>query len=443
LYEQDIDRARVRLEAALAGFRARGDRTGAGLALASLASIAFYQADFSGALALTGQALTYPVPSAVRVKLLVERARVLLFQGQVEAVRSDLNAAWTTVRAAKDDEALLTLLAGYIPGFIGLPGGLDQLEKLCHEVESRVHLRHDHFRLTLERERALLYLYRGQFDDALAALDRAHASAEAFGSLPPWDYGIISLAEITIRAARGEPLDLADEVETILAVDNIQPAALMGIYYALWHACWLQQRLVLGRPLYGRLQSLREVTGATRGNINLPIYIVSAEGQLALAEEHLSAALQALEEASRLETEAAHFNLFGSARTLLAYTYLQLGRKAEALAAISTALAECREQGAPGRILMEGRFAAAVLELAVAQGLRTEEASDMLRRLRADAPRQLSVPGTGEHLTPREIEVLGLLLAGATNQQIADELVITIHTAKRHVSNILAKLNVA
>jgi LuxR family maltose regulon positive regulatory protein len=43
-------------------------------------------------------------------------------------------------------------------------------------------------------------------------------------------------------------------------------------------------------------------------------------------------------------------------------------------------------------------------------------------------------------LSARELEVLSLLAAGASNQQIADHLVISLNTAKRHVKHILAKL---
>ena len=46
-------------------------------------------------------------------------------------------------------------------------------------------------------------------------------------------------------------------------------------------------------------------------------------------------------------------------------------------------------------------------------------------------------------LTPREIEVLELIGAGLTNQEIADHLVIEIGTVKNHVHNILDKLNVS
>ncbi len=48
-----------------------------------------------------------------------------------------------------------------------------------------------------------------------------------------------------------------------------------------------------------------------------------------------------------------------------------------------------------------------------------------------------------EPLTPREIEVLGLLGEGAANKEIAHRLGITEHTVKFHVASILDKLHAA
>ena len=46
-------------------------------------------------------------------------------------------------------------------------------------------------------------------------------------------------------------------------------------------------------------------------------------------------------------------------------------------------------------------------------------------------------------LTPREIEVLNHLAAGLSNKAIAQQLIISEHTVKFHISAILAKLDVA
>jgi pimeloyl-ACP methyl ester carboxylesterase/DNA-binding CsgD family transcriptional regulator len=51
-------------------------------------------------------------------------------------------------------------------------------------------------------------------------------------------------------------------------------------------------------------------------------------------------------------------------------------------------------------------------------------------------------PAVGQ-LTPREVEVLRLIAAGRSNQEIADELVISFNTVTNHVKNILGKTGAA
>lgn len=53
-----------------------------------------------------------------------------------------------------------------------------------------------------------------------------------------------------------------------------------------------------------------------------------------------------------------------------------------------------------------------------------------------------SLPQLHDNLTARELEILHLIAKGYSNQEIADELFITLKTVKTHVSNVLSKLGV-
>jgi len=72
--------------------------------------------------------------------------------------------------------------------------------------------------------------------------------------------------------------------------------------------------------------------------------------------------------------------------------------------------------------------------------------SEMAAFLAPQAESELPGPllkGTGStDLSHREIEVLRLVAAGRSNQQIADDLVISINTVRRHVSNVFDKIGV-
>ena len=68
--------------------------------------------------------------------------------------------------------------------------------------------------------------------------------------------------------------------------------------------------------------------------------------------------------------------------------------------------------------------------------------SSLARRLVAELRRYERSHGERAFLlTPREQQALGLLAEGLSNKQIARRLDISEHGAKRHVANVLAKLN--
>jgi ATP/maltotriose-dependent transcriptional regulator MalT len=96
------------------------------------------------------------------------------------------------------------------------------------------------------------------------------------------------------------------------------------------------------------------------------------------------------------------------------------------------------ELGREDLALREARSAEAALG-AVGAGLEARHAAALLRQLGASPTRQ----GQGEApfgLSARELEVLGLVAQGLSNQGIAETLVLSEHTVRRHVANILRKM---
>ncbi|HWJ22796.1 MAG TPA: response regulator transcription factor, partial [Gemmatimonadaceae bacterium] len=91
------------------------------------------------------------------------------------------------------------------------------------------------------------------------------------------------------------------------------------------------------------------------------------------------------------------------------------------------------ESAAAGLVVLHPEVAAAPLAAAV----HADAADQRAPASRAALPDE---PAGGPSLTPREIEVLGMLAEGLGNKQIAPRLGITEHTVKYHVASIFAKL---
>ena len=64
------------------------------------------------------------------------------------------------------------------------------------------------------------------------------------------------------------------------------------------------------------------------------------------------------------------------------------------------------------------------------------------RKLEKENAKKEIVPVPELGLSQREMEVLELMSQGFTNQQIADNLFLSIHTIKTHGSNLFMKLEV-
>jgi DNA-binding CsgD family transcriptional regulator len=212
-----------------------------------------------------------------------------------------------------------------------------------------------------------------------------------------------------------------------------------------------QLRLAQGNDeaaLAGIRRVLDETTlaGLRAGVLPAYVEIMLAAGELeaaddacrelaAIAEGHGVDALGAMAAAARGRVALAGEDSQGALASLrrAAHAWQDLDAPYEAARTRMLVAIACRELGDEDAATLELEGARAVLE-------KLEAAPDLAR---VDALTLTEVAGNPHGLSDRELEVLRHLSAGATNKAIAAELVLSVRTVDRHVSNIFTKLGVS
>ena len=292
---------------------------------------------------------------------------------------------------------------------------------------------------------------RNELDSALEEVTRGIALCRSFVYTMPLAAGLATLA--WIRQAGGDPAGALDAMdEAVQATPG--PAGLLNPIPAR------RARLLLAQGDLGGAARWTEQVGL--GADDEPDY-AREPGHLVLARVLMAQQrpAEALALLDRLHATAAAQARVGSLIEIGALRALGLaasGEEAAAVDALADALILACPQGYVRVFADEGPPMAALLAgLIAAQrsgGSAAEVPLGCLARLQralgaqdsaADAGRGgvTAAPGLVEQLTSRELEVLGMLAAGKSNQAIAGQLVITLDTVKKHVSHILGKLGAA
>jgi len=114
-----------------------------------------------------------------------------------------------------------------------------------------------------------------------------------------------------------------------------------------------------------------------------------------------------------------------------------------AVESLADALALAKPEGYVRVFLDEGEPMTRLLVLAQSRQSGSGYASELLSAVGGAAEMtQPSMELLSEPLTARELEVLKLIEAGCSNQEISEKFVISMPTVKRHISNIYSKLGV-
>jgi LuxR family transcriptional regulator, maltose regulon positive regulatory protein len=296
---------------------------------------------------------------------------------------------------------------------------------------------------------------RGELDAALDHATHGVALSRQLG----WARQLVaSLAILAwIRHAQGDwvgALEAVDEAERV----GVSPT-MVGLLNPLPA---LRARLALVHGEVGEAARWVQECGLDADEPNYPRereYLVLV--RLLLAERAPERALGLLE---RLHAQARTQGRTGSVievSALQALARSSRGDQAGALAALAEALTLGAPEGYLRVFIDEGPPMAALLHKLLAGQRRERQAladavpREYLARL-VDAFEQAGLPvrppvsrggvvvaGLVEPLTERELEVLQLLAAGAPNRAIAEQLVVTPETVKKHLSHLFDKLGAA
>jgi ATP/maltotriose-dependent transcriptional regulator MalT len=290
---------------------------------------------------------------------------------------------------------------------------------------------------------------RGELDAALRHVTEGIARCRQLNYTQPLAEGLATLA--WIRQANGDPAGARDaigEAERVAPgpaaanLFNPVPAQRARLLLAQGDvaaaARWTQQRGLAAddEPAYPRERE----------------HLVLA--RVLLAQDRPGVALALLD---RLHAPAAAQGRAGSVIEIQALRALAAsGDETGAVGALAGALTlACpqgyvrvfADEGAPMGALLGRLIAAQRAEHAAARGVplgclaRLLRAFDTTHATPHPGPRAAAaVPGLVEQLTARELEILRLVATGTPNQAIAEQLVVTLDTVKKHITHLLAKL---
>jgi LuxR family maltose regulon positive regulatory protein len=116
-----------------------------------------------------------------------------------------------------------------------------------------------------------------------------------------------------------------------------------------------------------------------------------------------------------------------------------------AMEGLARALAVAEPEGYIRLFVDEGEPMVALLRRAYARGITPDYVTTLLAAAGAPVPVLAASTPAGallEPLTERELDILGLLVAGLSNAAMARELVISVGTVKSHINHIYGKLGV-
>jgi LuxR family maltose regulon positive regulatory protein len=254
---------------------------------------------------------------------------------------------------------------------------------------------------------------------------------------------VVDLMQTSAPAAVREEV-IAQQVRVLLAQDRFAAAESVLSRWATFAA---------GTLAVPELETARAITYQRGLIFNSALRVAAHRALITHAVTSLSAAIELADRLIELALQGQYLPIMLVALLLRARLQAALGNDRASLADTVQALDLAAEpEGSLMLFVEEGEAIKPLLQAAIDRTTTPDRLKTYARQLlaafpvpdRAPAPPVSAVSNEqlSEPLSRRELEILRLIGAGCSNQEIADRLVITLHTVKKHSSNIFAKLGV-
>jgi LuxR family maltose regulon positive regulatory protein len=279
---------------------------------------------------------------------------------------------------------------------------------------------------------AAIHYERNQLDTAWEHLERAHVIAEAIHNL---EFHTACSVQRALFHLGMDQVEMAqDALEPALAIQREQELPLLT--NARLKACQLQIAIVQG--------DLREAR-RLHASMSLPhdAHTFCRFIDLNTARLHLAAGKNDL---ARTVLESAHNQAEMAGWTFALHViHVLQSLIAEdidnAIRTLQPTLQAAEGQGFRRLFLQEGDRILGILREAARRGICPGYVGEILAAAEAQEPITHTSEPLPEPLTERELEVLRLMAAGLSNRQIAEQLVVSLGTAKSHIHHIFGKLD--
>jgi LuxR family maltose regulon positive regulatory protein len=288
-----------------------------------------------------------------------------------------------------------------------------------------------------------------EFEEATDVLTKGLAMLELTSAPQSRQRGYIEMA--TIRQAQGE---MAQALDFLERAEQVWPEN-EELIDSLRVRLWLSQADREGSYLDDAVQWARgldielEDSGDAHDPVRLTLArVILAQHRMQSTSElsNLDRLLRFLDEQLELAQEKGQLGWEIEVLILQALVRHAQDNTGRAIATLQSALTLAEPEGY-ARIFMDepvGKLLreATLRDIAPAYANKLLDAFQVRERME-EMPSHARPATLTEPLTPREHEVLQLVVSGASNPEIAQKLFITINTVKRHVTNILGKLEVS